>query len=159
VMWYRGRQRAAPPEILLFVLVVSTLIARPGVVLPTAWTTGILFYLALAFPVAYQFLFGSQELNECGERRPANVLWEVGISCVLLTIAVLEIAAKLTLPGGVDPLTLYLQDVARFFLMVPFAGFLVATAVSAWRTQGAPGPGDARSVEADAPVGSDGIGE
>ena len=150
-LWLAGRQRAAPPGVLLFVLIVSTLVAGPGLLLPVFWDAGFLFYLSLLFPVAYQFLFRARELNEPGPGRQGRVLWEVGMSCALLTIAAFRAAAGLALPGGIDPVTQLLEDAGTLYLMIPFAAILVAAAVTSWPAEAAPeGPPTAAAGTAPA---------
>jgi hypothetical protein len=54
----------------LFVLLVSTVLAHSATLAPTGWAGSRWFYLALLFPVAAQFLYRGGELNETATRRP-----------------------------------------------------------------------------------------
>ncbi len=117
--------RAVRPQALLVALVVFTLIGHPGVLLPAGWRTGTLFYLALVYPVAWQFLVRARELNGHAPVRPARVLGAIALAALLLVIAAVDVGAGVAGPG-VSVLSEFLDDVGRTFLMVPFAALLVA---------------------------------
>jgi hypothetical protein len=126
VLWWLRVQRVVDPATLLLVLVVSTLLAHPSVVLPPGWKRGVLFYLALVFPVAYQFLADAESLNVMNEGREARVLSVVGLASVPLTITVLLVALGFARPGASGPLQSFVGDVGSLYLAVPFAAMLVA---------------------------------
>lgn len=126
VLWWLGVQRVIEPGTLLFVLAVSTLLAHPGVILPPGWKRGVLFYLALVFPVAYQFLADAESLNAPGEGREARVLSVVGLASVPLIVTVLFVALGFAHPGATGPLQSFVGSVGSLYLAVPFAAMLVA---------------------------------
>ncbi|MGH3430469.1 MAG: hypothetical protein ACRDQZ_23355, partial [Mycobacteriales bacterium] len=128
VLYWTGRRQiglVAP----LVALVLFTLIAHPGTLLPAGWKSGILFYLALIYPVSRHFLFGASTLNTHLTERPARVLGAIGLSALLLVVAAMNIGVKSTGPGIEGELSVFLADVGRYFLMVPLGALLVAEVV------------------------------
>jgi hypothetical protein len=136
VLWWLRLQRVVDPAVLLLVLVVSTLLAHPSVILPPGWKRGVLFYLALVFPVAYQFLADAESLNVPKEGREARVLSVVGLATVPLTITVLLVALGFARPGASGPLQSFVGDVGSLYLAVPFAAMLVAARLSEDQSNG-----------------------
>ncbi len=126
LLWWAGRQRLVSPRPLIVALVVFTLVGHPGVLLPANWRNGTLIYLALIYPVAWQFLVRAKPLNEHAPERPARVLGAIGLSSLLLVVAAMSAAVGLTAPGVSNGLNSYLDLVGRVFLMVPYAALLVA---------------------------------
>ncbi len=126
LLWWTGHQRRVAPRAMLVALVVFTLVGHPGVLLPANWRGGSLVYLALIYPVVWQFLFRARTLNGHAPERPARVLGAIGLSSLLLVIAAISVAIGLTAPGRSSELTQYLDLVGRVFLMVPIAALLVA---------------------------------
>ena len=126
VLWWTGRQRLVSPRALMVALVVFTLVGHPGVLLPANWRNGTLIYLALIYPVAWQFLVRARPLNHHAPDRPARVLGAIGLSSLLLVVAAMSAAVGLTAPGVTNGLNNYLDLVGRVFLMVPYAALLVA---------------------------------
>ncbi len=128
LLWRAGRQRTVGPGALLVALAVSTLVAHPGVFLPSGWKTGMLFYLALVYPPLWQFLFDAAALNERTPDRPARVLRAAGLSVLALVVAAVNVAIEIAAPGKTTVLTDFLGQVGRYFLMVPLAALLVLEA-------------------------------
>ncbi len=128
LLWWAGRQRAVGPGALLVALAVSTLVAHPGVFLPSGWKTGMLFYLALVYPPLWQFVLDAASLNERTADRPARVLRAAGLSALLLVVAAVNVAVEIAAPGKTTVLADFLGQVGRYFLIVPLAALLVLAA-------------------------------
>ncbi|MCL4290999.1 MAG: hypothetical protein KJ051_12095 [Thermoleophilia bacterium] len=128
LLWWAGRQRAVGPGALLVALVVSTLVAHPGVFLPSGWKTGMLFYLALVYPPLWQFVLDAASLNEPTADRPARVLRAAGLAALLLVVAAVNVAVEIAAPGKTTVLADFLGQVGRYFLIVPLAALLVLAA-------------------------------
>jgi len=129
VLYWVGRQRRIDPGGPLVALVVFTLIAHPGTLLPSGWKSGMLFYLALIYPAAWHFLFNAASLNTHVAERPARVLGAIGLAALLLVVAAMNIGVKSTGPGIEGALSVFLADVGWYFLMIPLGVLLVAEAV------------------------------
>ncbi len=125
LLWRAGRQRTVGPGALVVALAISTLVAHPGVFLPSGWKTGMLFYLALVYPPVWQFAFDAASLNERTADRPARVLRAAGMSALLLVIAAVNVAVEISAPGKTTILADFLGQVGRYFLVVPMAALLV----------------------------------
>lgn len=106
-------------------LVVSTLVAHPGILIPSEWRSGTLFFLALIYAPAYRFLFDATSLNERREDHAARVVRAAGVSALLLTVTMFGVAEDQVGPGLASPLDLFLKDAGRLFLAVPVAVVLV----------------------------------
>ena len=76
--------RSGWPATVLFVLLVSTVLAHSATLAPTGWAGPHWFYLALLFPVAAQFLYRGGELNETAARRPE--LLPLGLAAVAMRL-------------------------------------------------------------------------
>ena len=97
-LWCWRRGRPGWPAVVLFVLLVSTVLAHSATLAPTGWAGPRWFYLALLFPVAAQFLYRGGELNETAARRPELVLLSVAAIALLLTLLGYRL-----LTGQLDP--------------------------------------------------------
>jgi hypothetical protein len=127
-----GRQRAAGPNVLLFVLVLSTMVAHAGALIPGNWRTGQWFYLALVFPVAYGFLLGARPLNEQASRRELKVLGALALTTVVLAMTTIKV-----FNGDVRPGALSDADAGKAFLQVPLVFLLGVMGVLALRRSAA----------------------
>jgi len=83
-LWCWRRGRPGWPATVLFVLLVSTVLAHSAILAPTGWAGPRWFSLALLFPVAAQFLYRGEELNETAARRPELVL--LGLAAIALRL-------------------------------------------------------------------------
>lgn len=128
IAWRLGRQSAAGPNVLLFVLVLSTMVAHAGALIPVNWRTGHWYYLALVFPVAYGFLLDARPLNEQARRREAKVLGALALTTVVLAMTTLKMFNGEVTPGGLAD-----ADAGRAFLQVPLAFLLGVAGVLALR--------------------------
>lgn len=126
--WERGRQTAADLQALTLVLVVSTLLAHGGTLVPAGWSAG-LFYLALVFPLAYGLLFDSEALNAPGadrSARGARVLRSLGLQAAVLALVATAVAMGWSAPGSS-----LADEAGKLLFAVPFTVLLVAAAISA----------------------------
>jgi hypothetical protein len=81
----RGRIRVSPGPLVL-VLVTSSMTTYVAKLVPNDFRVGMMFYLGLIFPVAYQFLADAKELNEHTVNRRARVLAVTGIAALALAV-------------------------------------------------------------------------
>jgi hypothetical protein len=129
VVAYVLKGRGGSPEtrqVLLIALVVSTLVAYAGFVssvLPRS-NSNKWFWIVLAFPLVYQLLFDSREINEGGERRPVLLLSLVGIATMLLAVELVQVA-----DGELNSHTVTGGNVGQVMFGVPLAALLVAAAL------------------------------
>jgi len=137
----RGLQRTLAP--VLVIAVAATVLAHPQVLLPGLLTSQTGSYLAFAFPVAYQFLFGAQGLNAPGPRRQRRVLLVAGYATAALAVGVLR-GARGAPAAGED------RAMASALLLVPTAVAAVVLVVSRLGRRSAQGSG-AASINREAP--------
>jgi hypothetical protein len=97
-LWCWRRGRPGWPATVLFVLLVSTVLAHSAILAPTGWAGPRWFSLALLFPVAAQFLYRGGELNQTAARRPELVLLSLAAIALLLTLLGYRL-----LIGALDP--------------------------------------------------------
>jgi len=71
-LWWWRRKVPGWPATVLFVLLVSTVLAHSATLAPTGWIGPRWFYLALLFPLAAQFLARGGELKR---PPPAGPSW------------------------------------------------------------------------------------
>src|SRR5262249_6411005 len=90
VMWCRGWQRRADPWSLTNVLVVSTLVAHAKTFIPPGLSNPI-FYLALIFPIAYEYLFNAESLNSPTPARSIHVLRATSLAAALMTFVAVSV--------------------------------------------------------------------
>ncbi|MBU1492882.1 MAG: hypothetical protein KKE89_03435 [Actinobacteria bacterium] len=127
VLWWTGRQTAAPPQVLFLVLVVATLVAHPFKVLPAGWVDGRMFYLLMVYPLLYRFLFDSTSLNETEkEQRPGMILRTTGYVALLTAINAMLVASGRVAPGVEGFEGGLLGAVGEQYLLVPTAALAVA---------------------------------
>jgi hypothetical protein len=122
--WYTGRQRSAEPPALILVLVVGTLLAHAGTVVPPGAAT-MLFFLALLFPIAYELLFDSEGVNRRQPDRPATVIESLAIRVGALSLVALGIAF-----GTLEPSNSGADQLGRVLFAAPFSALLVAATLS-----------------------------
>jgi hypothetical protein len=129
--WWTGRQLEPGPGTLMLVLVVSTLVAHPFRILPSAWRTGGLFYLLVLYPVVYGFVFDAATLNESIRRgRPEKAVRETSVAATLLTTTSMLIGMGITGPATESLERLVLGQAGRAYLLVPAAALAVAAFVA-----------------------------
>ena len=124
VAWRIGRRPVAPPNILLFVLVLSTAVAHAGALIPGNWRTGAWFFVGLAFPVAYGFLLGARPLNRQTSHRELKV-----VSALAVTAFVLALTTMKVFNGDIRPGAELNADVGKVFLQVPLVALLAIVGV------------------------------
>jgi len=135
--WWVGRRDGPSQEVLLLVLVVSTLAAHPFRLLPAGWRTGGLFYLLIVYPPVYRFLFDAGSLNDSAARgHPERVVRETAFAAALLATTSMLIGMGVVGPGSESLERAVLGQVGRVYLLVPAAALAVAGVVAA----GAGGP-------------------
>jgi hypothetical protein len=106
------------------VLVVSTLFVHIGGAVPTI---GLLVVVAFAavFPVFYELMLNSEELNERSPDRPARVLTAIGLRALALTLlAALVVVDVDAVRGSGTP------DIGLIFFGIPLAVTMTAAAIS-----------------------------
>jgi hypothetical protein len=141
-----GRRTGADAGSLALVLVVSTLMAHGGTLVPAAFAS-VLVLTAVLFPAFRELVFGSRELNEPTPVRPARVLGSLGrLSAALLLVA----GTRTIVAGGSDP---GIERLGQLLFGPPYAALLVAAVVTMRRRR----PGAIEIAEgtvvAPAPVG------
>jgi hypothetical protein len=124
LLWWQRRQRVAGPGALMVILVASTLLAHHATVIPRSWGSTV-FYLALLYPVAYQFLFDAKELNQNVPARSTRVLAATGLAEVVLTIVAMRLWVGM---DRYDPAAS--PEPWRILFVVPFGAMLIAIYLS-----------------------------
>lgn len=119
----RGRRTGADAGSLALVLVVSTLMAHGGTLVPPA-IASILVLAAILFPPFRELAFGSRELNEPSHVRPARVLGSLGRQGA----ALLLVAGTRTIVGGVGQTGF--EALGHVLFGPPYAALLVAAVVT-----------------------------
>jgi hypothetical protein len=110
---------------LLLVLIASTLSAYSGFlgnIFQSHWAS--LFYVGLVFPVAYEFLADSRELNESGSKRPTRLLTICGFALILMTAALALVAV-----GKLDQNSPTTGMLGRIMFGPPLVALLVASVI------------------------------
>ena len=122
--WWMDRQRRVEPADLVIILVVSTLVIHGSTLVPTS-PLPLLLAAAIIFPILYELVFDSKELNDPSrEDRAARVLASTGSRALALTLLAVTLASGVV---DIDSLT------GRFAFIVfglPFAITIVAVTIS-----------------------------
>ena len=138
-----GRLPAASPTVLALALVVSTLLAHGGSLLPIGAGV-LLFAVALVFPVAYELTLDSEDLNRTARHRAAGVLRALGLRAAILALVAVAVSIDLTalLGSGRD-------EFAKLLFALPLSVIIVVVAAQAQAQAG--GPADAAADPAAEP--------
>lgn len=120
----KSRGRSADPAALSLALVVSTLIAHGGTLVPGDWQRP-LFFLLLAAPLIYTFVFDARGLNVAGPDRPTRVLAGLVGAAALLTLATAGVVL-----GTRSPTDYLYERYAGLLFLVPFAVIVVGARIT-----------------------------
>ncbi len=118
-----GRPTGADAGSLALVLVVSTLMAHGGTLVPSP-VASVLVLAAVLFPPFRELVFGSRELNEPSPVRPARVLGSLGRQGA----ALLLVAGTRTVVGGGGETGF--QVLGQLLFGPPYAALLVAAVIT-----------------------------
>jgi hypothetical protein len=140
VSWWTGRQRRVGPGALLIILVVSTLVVHGNTLLPTSPTIWLLG-LVVVFPVAWELLFDSEDLNAATTGRSTLVLSTVGVRAVALALLVGLVAVDLVALAEDGN-----RQVGFVLFAPPFVAILLATTIGPVGHAGPPSGGPARPL-------------
>ncbi len=120
ILWWTGRQRTTSPRSLTLILVVSTLLAHAGALVPDA-ARPLVFGLLIVLPPLYGLLFESERINGAGEARRELVPRTLGLQLLGLGLLLTAIAFDTLLAGAAD-----LADL----LVPPVVAVLVAAEIA-----------------------------
>lgn len=128
IAWWLGRQRRIGPPALLLVLVLSTALAYPASVVVPHLQTGMVFYVALLFPVLYALLLDSATLNRPHRDRVFRLLATLGSIVLILTVVALRVANGFLAPGipNFASVGAELFKIPLVFLLAVMAGVALA---------------------------------
>ncbi|HVA87367.1 MAG TPA: hypothetical protein VNF73_13765, partial [Candidatus Saccharimonadales bacterium] len=144
--WVSGRRTALGPRAIFLILVVSTLLADGGALVPPVWSRA-LFYLALVFPLTYELAFDASALNRPGADRAGRLIEGLGARAGAITVVAIGVAL-----GTVTPDSQGTGTVGRVLFAVPFTALLLAATMAraAFREEAPPSQRTRRVVAAPA---------
>lgn len=132
--WRRGSDGASA-EVLVMVLVASTLIAHPFGIMPAGWQDGAPFYVLLVYPLAYTYLFDSVWLNGLEpDVRPGRVLRAVSVTALLVSTTSMLVLLGRIGPGFETAEAALLGAIGEAYLLYPAALLAIAAAILRRRT-------------------------
>jgi hypothetical protein len=121
VLWYSRRQRRVEPLALGLILVVSTLLAHGGTLIPADLDPAV-SVIALLFPVGYVLLFNAGSLGAGGDPGDGQVVRRLAVVAIGLLVVATGLAA-----GGTPHLA---SPLGTLLFAVPFTWMLVGASIS-----------------------------